>query len=816
MLAASDIRGSVTFGILTVRSDEYTAVLEHFPNRETVKGRVFYEYSQQEAADGKRVGIAVARSLEQGPGAAHDLTRDLIEDLDPDWILVVGIAGGLPEDDYSLGDVLLASRIYDFSVSAEILDGEQHQREWSLGGGAVHPDVAAVLGAIPGWESKLKGWNKQTTVGMKKPVCEIPHDASSDRLYGPVDWRSKVQKSLARHFPESRKPRLPNYAVIPVGGGGILVKDPALITEWKQSARALGFVEMEAGGVYRAARRTEREYPVLVVRGLSDIVGFKRAGEWTSYACKTAASFAGAFVRSGIVTPKPLKYTQAQAKSPTVAAGKNDRAEQQGDNRAEHVVFIEFLLRGPIEEFNESNFRQALQTTTGLDVSSARIASIQKRSTLVRLEGDPEVLARIVAQFKASQDALHAFATTTGLTLIRWHVGSQQYELTVQSEGNSPHEAKQVTPQLLSSPSSDQKAHGLPPASGRTATFAKGRALVIGVANYPHVNKLPGSVLDDARDVADLLRSSDFCGYPPANVEVLLDAQATLNGIRESLTRLTQTSAPDETVVVYFSGHGGRIPSGEFLIPFDCNPRNIANTALSGAELTTFLSTIKAERLAILLDACHSSGTAELKSLDPAEGVKAGLSDAAYNLLAQGKGRVMMASCRADETSVVLGGMRNSLFTHHLLDALRGKASTENVVRVFDVFNYVSDKVPAQEKKQHPVFKAHNLETNFPLSLRAGGKALGGPEAPVPPAPRLIKLSGKAKLTLYAGLVTRWSALATYLDISLEDRAKFLQGHEPRQIFEWLEERNRLGELRGAFKDLGWPDLIEELDRHPQ
>jgi hypothetical protein len=228
------------------------------------------------------------------------------------------------------------------------------------------------------------------------------------------------------------------------------------------------------------------------------------------------------------------------------------------------------------------------------------------------------------------------------------------------------------------------------------------------------------------------------------------------------------------------------------------------------------LSTIKAERLAVLLDACHSSGTAELKSLDPAEGVKGGLSDAAYTLLAQGKGRVLMASCRADETSVVLSGMRNSLFTHYLLDALRGNASTDKVVRVFEVFHYVSDKVPAQEKKQHPVFKAHNLENNFALALRAGGKTLGSSETPASAPPRPTKLSGKAKLAIYAGLVSRWNALATYLDIPLEDRAKLVQGHEPRQIFEWLEERNRLGELRGAFKNLGWTDLVEELDRHPQ
>jgi nucleoside phosphorylase len=301
MPSASDVRGSVDFGILTVRADEYTAVLGHLPRRETVQGRAFYEFSRVSTAGGGQAGVAVARCLEQGQGAAHDAARDLIDDLDPRWILLVGIAGGVPDDDYSLGDVLLASRVYDFSVSAEIQDGEVHRREWSSAGGSVHPQVARVLAAIPGWQDKFKGWSRRASVGMKKPGCAVPADADSGHLYGPGEWRAKVRGSLARNFPAGRRPRPPRYAVIPVGSGDVLVKDTALVAEWRQSARALGFVEMEAGGVYRAARRPEREYPVLVVRGLSDVVGFKRDAAWTAYACRSAAAFAAAFVQAGVI-----------------------------------------------------------------------------------------------------------------------------------------------------------------------------------------------------------------------------------------------------------------------------------------------------------------------------------------------------------------------------------------------------------------------------------------------------------------------------------------------------------------------------------
>ncbi len=346
--------------------------------------------------------------------------------------------------------------------------------------------------------------------------------------------------------------------------------------------------------------------------------------------------------------------------------------------------------------------------------------------------------------------------------------------------------------------------------------FTTGRALIVGVANYLHVRKLPNAVLDDARDMAELLRNVAYCGYSPSNVKLLLDSAATLEGIRTALNKVVQESVGNETVVIYFSGHGGRTDSCEYLIPYDFDPNDIEGTGLGEAEVTKLLNAIKAERIVILLDACHSSGTAELKVLDPAESVKVGVSEKTYNSLAQGNGRVMMASCRANEVSAILPGMRNSLFTHYLLDALRGRASTEEVVRVFEVFQYVSDKVPTDRSDQHPVFKAHNLENNFPLALRLGGKAAARLDSVSAPVIRPLSLSGKTKIALLSRLVDRWKLLATYFEIPMSDQATFQKGHEPQHIFEWLEQRNRLAELRDAFNYLSWDDLIEELDRYPQ
>jgi uncharacterized caspase-like protein len=77
-----------------------------------------------------------------------------------------------------------------------------------------------------------------------------------------------------------------------------------------------------------------------------------------------------------------------------------------------------------------------------------------------------------------------------------------------------------------------------------------------------------------------------------------------------------------------------------------------------------------------------------------------------------------MASCRPDEVSWALSGMSNSLFTHYLLEALRGGGKTlgDGYVRVFDVFRHVADHVPTRAN-QHPIFKAAAMEEDFPIAF---------------------------------------------------------------------------------------------------
>ena len=265
--------------------------------------------------------------------------------------------------------------------------------------------------------------------------------------------------------------------------------------------------------------------------------------------------------------------------------------------------------------------------------------------------------------------------------------------------------------------------------SGKSTSAAlRGRALVVAIANYSDVGSLPIAVLNDGRDIAGILGSPEHCGYDQADIRVLLDNEATLAAMRSALADLAAASAPSDIVVIYFSGHGAQIGGASAprsaLVPVDCTLSDLSATTLLEEEFSAAIKDIKAKRLAVFLDACHSGGAAGFKSI-PSIGLQSlSYSEKSLDRLAQGTGRVLIASSRSSETSLILPSATNSVFTGHLLEALRGDgySTGDGLIRIFDVFSYVSEMVRrGVPGRQHPIFKATDLEDNFPIALDRGG-----------------------------------------------------------------------------------------------
>ena len=263
-------------------------------------------------------------------------------------------------------------------------------------------------------------------------------------------------------------------------------------------------------------------------------------------------------------------------------------------------------------------------------------------------------------------------------------------------------------------------------------TLSNTYALLIGIADYHHVNPLPQQVRNDVQDLHAVLIDPQLCAYPPENVTLLLDGQATQAAIRQALAELAGKTDGESTLLIYISSHGAQIATGafadEYLLPVDTeitSQAQLAATAIAGAEFAAALKAIPARKVLVVLDCCHAAGIGVLKAATNTQ-VKEGLSPVIYQQLAGGQGRAVLAAADRDEKSYILPGARNSLFTQHLLDGLRGGiASDDGLIRLFDLFEYVQPKVTADHHAQHPVFKA-DLRDNFSVALRLAGQ----PKAP--------------------------------------------------------------------------------------
>jgi nucleoside phosphorylase len=287
----------VDFAIISIRDDEFRAVLQRLGKRQVLrKNRRYYSLSNVQAINEAEYVVAAVKCSEQGTGEAQTVAQNIIRDLDPRWILVVGIAGGIPSSDFSLGDVVVSTRINDFTVNAVF---ENAPPDYSISGGPNKREVADVVSFLPALDELLVGWNTVESISLERPKVMVP---PPDRLlYGNLTWQKKVRESLNANFGSKSKTRLPLVVSGPIDSSDSLIKDTRTLNRWLRVTRNALAVEMESAGIYRAARSGKKEYPFLAIRGISDIVGLKRTSVWTSYACHTAAAFALSFIKTGII-----------------------------------------------------------------------------------------------------------------------------------------------------------------------------------------------------------------------------------------------------------------------------------------------------------------------------------------------------------------------------------------------------------------------------------------------------------------------------------------------------------------------------------
>ncbi len=283
------------------------------------------------------------------------------------------------------------------------------------------------------------------------------------------------------------------------------------------------------------------------------------------------------------------------------------------------------------------------------------------------------------------------------------------------------------------------------------------------------------SLDEEVRDIKEALQLSKY------REQFIIDSNWAVrpDDIRRSILNFQPN-------IIHFSGHG----AGTKGLCFEDDNKNIQFVA--GETLAQLFAQFADKIECVLLNACYSEVQADaiVQEIDYVIGMNAPIGDKAAIKFAVGfydglggydpqysKGTPIEFAFNLGCNAIGLAGLSGN--------------NTREAVRVSGVS---ADKsIAVLKKKLGLVDKITIVE-------------------PIKPA--IIRYSGKVKMKVCQNLIQDWQSLADYFDIPLEQRASFEAGRQPYRIWEWLEQRSRLGELEVALSDIGRDDLVEELKKN--
>lgn len=237
-------------------------------------------------------------------------------------------------------------------------------------------------------------------------------------------------------------------------------------------------------------------------------------------------------------------------------------------------------------------------------------------------------------------------------------------------------------------------------------------ALIIGNTSYtdPALAGLtaPGK---DAADFARILQDADVCAFD--EVKVLLDQPSS--AAIEAIDEFFDQRKPDDLLVLYFSGHGVRDELGSLYLAFTNTIRSrLRSTAVKSDYIREAMDQSRSRRQVLILDCCNSGAFPQ--------GVKAEVGGAMGMMAAfQGYGRYVLTASDATqfawEGDQVIGATDNSLFTHFLIQGLRGEADTDGdgKITVDKLYDYAFQEIARVTPKQTPTKSATKQEGEIVL-----------------------------------------------------------------------------------------------------
>ncbi|MBI3395202.1 MAG: caspase family protein [Spirochaetia bacterium] len=220
------------------------------------------------------------------------------------------------------------------------------------------------------------------------------------------------------------------------------------------------------------------------------------------------------------------------------------------------------------------------------------------------------------------------------------------------------------------------------------------------------------------------------------DVKVLLGQMVTASNVEKTLKELSRTVGPDDTVVLYFYGHGtyqrdASAPNGlrNYIVMFE-------RPHVSDDQLNTWLKGIKSKKTVWIFDCCFSGGIVK-KGRRGMGDIPQG-KDSPGTVIENGDdqfyfdNKAIIGSSDSNETSIEVGPpINHGIFTYYFAEALKlenGDLNNDKTVTALEAFEWsakrIVDHAAKFNHKQHPQ-----------MSGNASGVMIAGNVKPIPPKP---------------------------------------------------------------------------------
>ncbi len=269
---------SIDFAFVTALPIERDAVLRRLEGREVVQDDfeplTYYRGHISIPATGEYYEVVVVMLLGMGNDEAAVSTVRVIERWRPAYVLMVGIAGGVPAK-VALGDVVVSDFVYYYELAKRTPKGDQRRAQQFFSDRLLYGRALA---------------------------------------YEASEWRSDI--TLARPGAVQADVPYPKAHFGVIGSGEKVIADARALSRLLKECSRMLAVAMEGAGVARAAAQQPHPPPFIEVRGICDYANEQKNDDWQPFAAEAAAAFTVGLLRSRPVPPKGAHSLRTQGKVP--------------------------------------------------------------------------------------------------------------------------------------------------------------------------------------------------------------------------------------------------------------------------------------------------------------------------------------------------------------------------------------------------------------------------------------------------------------------------------------------------------------------